>query len=174
MSALDTTGTGQPGQSTRDGGRPSAGDATRTLTLSQAPYADAVHQALTAAGVEPDVVEAGCRKPRSTHPELFVRLVWLPGHPALAPGYEDEQGPRGLTLAWSHVTGWSAWSGTEHVLLDVDALAAPELIADAARHFTQHPPVTGAPWVPPADGRWEYALELDIALVAFEDREVTP
>lgn len=167
MSAIDERPKGSTGKSTRDGIQLSVGEATRTLTLPQAPYGDAVHAALAHAGLVPDVMEAGLRSNGPRRLELFLRLVWLPGHPRLAASQHDE----GLTVAWSHLAGWSGWvGGYEPVLLDVDELAAPELVADAADHLAEHG--THRPWVPPADGRWSDAVYLDIALHHFKEREV--
>ncbi|KPC86284.1 hypothetical protein ADL35_12440 [Streptomyces sp. NRRL WC-3753] len=167
MSAIEERAAGSTGKSTQSGGRPSVGEATRTLTLPQAPYGDAVHAALAAAGLVPDVMEAGLRSNGPRRLELFLRMVWLPGHPGLADVQHDE----GLTVAWSHLAGWSGWvGGYEPVLLDVNELAAPELVADAAEHLAAHG--THRAWVPPADGRWSDAVYLDIALGRFEEREV--
>ena len=155
----------QHGKSTQ-GRALSVGDATRTLTLPHLPYADAVLAALDAAGLQPAAVEAGLRRGRTGTPELYARAVW----PAGSPGLTDAARARGLTLAWSHVTGWSVHDAEENcALLDVDALAAPELVADAARHHAAHGIDPDQPWTPPADGRWTDAVYLDIALSRFED-----
>ena len=91
--------------------------------------------------------------------------------PAGSPGLTDAARARGLTLAWSHVTGWSVHDAEENcALLDVDALAAPELVADAARHHTRHGVDEARPWVPPVDGRWSEAVYLDIALGLFDEK----
>lgn len=165
MTAVDETGTAGSGKSTQ--GQLSPGEATRILVLPQLPYADAVHAALSTLGLPPSAYEAGLRRGRTGAPELYVRAVWPAGAPALT-------GParaRGLTIAWSHVTGWAAHDADEQcALLDVDVLAAPALVADAARHHAEHG--VAAPWVPPADGRWSDAVYLDIALNRFEDRPV--
>ncbi|MFG2516000.1 hypothetical protein [Streptomyces sp. NPDC048584] len=163
MTATDETGL--VGKSTQDSSRLSPGDATRILVLPQLPYADAVYDALCAAALQPSCYEAGVRRGRSGASELYVRAVWPAGAPALA----DPARPYGLTIAWSHVTGWSVHDADErYALLDVDALAAPELVADAARHHARHG--VGEPWVPTADGRWSEAVYLDIAISRFEDR----
>lgn len=167
MTAAPETGTGLVGKSTQDSSQLSPGEATRILVLPQLPYADAVHAALRAAALEPSCYEAGLRRGRTGASELYVRAVWPAGAPALA-------GParaRGLTVAWSHVTGWSVHDAEEqYALLDVDALAAPELVADAALHHAEHGIDPDHPWVPPADGRWSEAVYLDIALVHFDER----
>ncbi|MEV6125175.1 hypothetical protein AB0M23_32485 [Streptomyces sp. NPDC052077] len=146
------------------GARPPVGDATRTLALPQAPYGDAVHTALLAQDLQPDVLEAGLRVSRPTHPELFLRLVWLPGHPAL-----DAPAGTGVTVAWSHVTGWAVHdTDGRSALLDLDVIAAPGLVAAAVRHITARG-VDGAARVPHSTGRWKAAHHLDVALSNFED-----
>ncbi|NUS29781.1 MAG: hypothetical protein HOV92_36960 [Streptomyces sp.] len=169
MSALEaTSAAAQVGKSTRGGGQPSVGDATRPLTLPHLPYGDAVHAELAVSGLEPDTVEAGVRREPGGPQELFLTVSWSPGHPDLY----AELWPSGLTLSWSHLTGWSTHDGdTVRVLADVDALAPPALIADAALHLA----VFGLDtvWVPPVGGRWEHAGVLDGALEEFAAREVT-
>ncbi|MFC8438063.1 hypothetical protein ACFUJT_07675 [Streptomyces griseoincarnatus] len=163
MTALDA-GT-SAGKSTRDSGLLPPGDATRALALPQIPYADAVYAALLDAGLQPSAYEAGLRRGRTGAPELYVRAVWPAGAPALA----DPARPRGLTIAWSHVTGWAVHDADEQcALLPVDTLAAPELVADAARHHAAHGIDPGHPWGLAADGRWADAVYLDIALSRFE------
>jgi hypothetical protein len=164
VSAIEETNASAVGKSTQGSSQLSVGDATRMLAVPQAPYADAVYAALEL-GLAPDVMEVGLRDTRPRAPELIIRLVWTPGHPVLGGGHQDA----GLTVAWSHVTGWSAHNAYGAAeLLDVDALAAPELVADAARHHARHG--VGLPWVPPADGRWSEAVYLDIALGLFEEK----
>ncbi|HET9381487.1 MAG TPA: hypothetical protein VFP69_11735 [Streptomyces sp.] len=150
-------------------GQTPVGEATRAclirdLTLPHLPYADAVVAALDAAGVPPAVVESGLRDLRA--PVLFVRAVWPAGSEVLAEGVRD----RGLTLAWSHVTGWSVHDadGTA-ALLGLDVIAAPELVADAARCCAGHG-VDAARRLPPASGRWADAVYLDIAAARVEER----
>ncbi|MER6834284.1 hypothetical protein ABT320_09830 [Streptomyces cellulosae] len=165
MTALDA-GT-SAGKSTRDSVLLPPGDATRALALPQIPYADAVYAALLAVGLQPSAYEAGLRRGRTGAPELYVRAVWPAGAPALA----DRARSRGLTVAWSHVTGWAAHDVDEQcALLPVDALAAPELVADAARHHAAHGIDPDQPWARPADGRWTDAVYLDIALTRFDER----
>ncbi|MGA5486665.1 hypothetical protein ACPCK1_02690 [Streptomyces pseudogriseolus] len=165
MTALDAGTTA--GKSTQDSGQLPPGEATRALSLPQLPYADAVYDALLTAGLQPSAYEAGLRRGRTGTPELYVRAVWPAGGPALA----DPARPRGLTIAWSHVTGWAAHDADEQcALLPVDTLAAPELVADAARHYAAHGIDPGHPWGPAADGRWADAVYLDIALTRFDER----
>lgn len=153
------------GKSTQGSPLP-VGDATRLLMLPQLPYADAVHAELLAARLTPSAFEAGLRRGRTGASELYVRAVWPVGAPLLGEAVR----PYGLTIAWSHVTGWSAHDIDEHCqLLDVDALADPRLIAHAALHLTCEP-LTGDAWTPPFQGRWGEALHLDIALADFEER----
>lgn len=151
----------QQGKSTQGSSQLSVGDATRTLALPHLPYADAVLAALDVAGMPPTVVEAGLRDLRS--PELFMRFVWPVG---TADGVRD----KGLTLAWSHVTGWSAHDvdGVAE-LLDVDALADPRLIALAALDLAEEGP--DLKWSQPdgVGGRWSEAVYLDVALAHFDE-----
>ena len=156
------------GKSTLDGGRPSVGDATRSLSLPQLPYRDAVYAELAAHGIAPEFLETGLRgKPGL--PELYFRLVWTPGHPVL----DDAVEPYGLTLAWSHVTGWSAHDCEGgRILLGLDVLAAPKVVKEAAEHLARHR--LGDGWEPSdRTARWEHAVYLDIALCHFDEREVT-
>lgn len=171
MSAIDeTSAAATVGKSTLDGGRPSEGDATRPLLmLPQLPYADAVHAELLAACMPPPFFEAGLRKGHTGSSELYLRAVWPVGVPLL----DDAVRGSGLTIAWSHVTGWSVHDADENcALLDVDGIAAPALIAHAALHFAEEPLEGGEPWTPPdGPGRWAEALFLDIALARFDERE---
>lgn len=160
-------------KSTRDGSQPSVGDATRAAGLPQLPYGDAVHAALAGAGLVPDTLETGVRVEGQNYGagrrELFLRLEWLPGHEDLA----DVHRQAGMTLAWSHLAGgWSFLFGDDLVVLDLDELAAPDLIAEAV--LTAAVDGFGMVWTaPPGAARWEYAPELDIALVHFDQREAT-
>lgn len=171
MSAIDeTSAAATVGKSTQGGSRPPVGDATRQLPmLPQLPYGDAVHAELLAVATPPAWLEGGVRKGRTGSSELFLRAVWPVGAPLL----DDEVRRDGLTIAWSHVTGWSAHNALEDcVLLDVDVIAAPALIAHAALHFAEEPLDGGEPWTPPDSvGRWSEALYLDIALARFDERE---
>ncbi len=159
MTALDAGALA--GKSTQGSGQLPPGEATRALSLPQIPYADAVYAELLDVGLPPSAYEAGLRRGRTGAPELYVRAVWPAGAPALA----DPARPRGLTIAWSHVTGWAAHDADEQcALLPVDVLAAPELVADAARHHAAHGIDLDHPWTPAADGRWTDAVYLDIAI----------
>ncbi|MCH5677860.1 hypothetical protein [Streptomyces gilvus] len=164
MSAPKGVG-GQIGKSTFGSGQLPVGEATRTLSLPQLPYGDAVHAELTAHGLMPGATEAGVRGKS----ELFLRLSWPPGHQALGEDVDEH----GLNLVWSHVTGWSAHDRHgEYLLLDVDVLAAPKVIHEAALEFTQRH--LDATWqATDRTARWEHALYLDIALVNFDEREQT-
>ncbi|MBK3630405.1 hypothetical protein JHN59_37535 [Streptomyces sp. MBT49] len=170
MSAIEETRAAAPGKSTHeDSGRLSVGDATRA-TLPQLRYGDAVERALAALEFLPDTIDAGMRKEpgQSGRRELFLRLEWLPGHDDLVP---DVICASGLVVQWSHLAGWSALAGDDLVALDVDEIADPALIADAAMHAALHglrcaceKPDTDGP------GRWEDAVYLDVALVAYDER----
>jgi len=153
------------------GGKPTVDGVHPALPWPHLTYGDAVHAELVARGLGPDVMEAGLRTGTEGGRELFLRLVWLPGHPALGEAVRTD----GLIVLWSPLTGWAGRAedddGEHVVLLDVDELAAPELLADAARHLAAHG-VADA-WVPPADGRWEHARALDNALAHFDERPVT-
>ncbi|MFJ9243774.1 hypothetical protein [Streptomyces sp. NPDC101776] len=166
----ETSAAAEARKSTHDGSRPSVGDATRALMgVPQLPYADAVHAELLAQCMPPAAVETGVRDNRSGAPELFLRAVWPAGTAFLGGLVRD----RGLTLAWSHVTGWSAHDAYGVCrLLDVDALADPRLIAHAAVHLAREPLDEGALWAPlPGLGRWSEAVYLDIALAHYDERE---
>ncbi|MFF0138025.1 hypothetical protein ACFYRN_16510 [Streptomyces sp. NPDC005227] len=169
MTAIEERTTVTPGKSTHDRTQRSVDEATRTLTLPHLPYADAVVAELDAVCMPPAAVEVGMRDPHMSHPELFLRAVWPAGASALDERVQDQ----GLSLSWSHVTGWSAHDAdSQCVLLDLDTLADPRLIAHAALHFAEEPLTGGETWTPPpGPDRWAFALELDIALVNFEERE---
>jgi len=159
-----------PGKDTGDGTQPSAGGSTQTQTVfPHLSYADAVHAALRAIEVLPDLVETGLRvEAFDGQRELFIRLEWLPGHDDLVPAALQVVG---LVVQWSHLAGWSVCAGADVAVLEAaDDLAAPALIADAALHAAVHGLRCTCERPDPA-GRWEFALELDIALVAFDERE---
>lgn len=170
MTAIDETATAMVGKSTRGSGQLPAGDATRRLFMvPQLPYADAVHAELLAVAMPPACYEAGLRRAITGTPELYLRAVWPAGSPVLDDAVRD----LGLTIAWSHVTGWSAHDAYEHCqLFNVDTLADPRLIAHAALHLAEEP-LTGEPWTPPLPNvdRWAEAVYLDIALAKFDERE---
>ncbi|MFD9107173.1 hypothetical protein [Streptomyces bottropensis] len=130
-------------------------------------YAGAVHAALVAEGLRPEVTEVG-RRERRHERELYMRLVWLPGHEDLEPDGQTY----GLTLAWSHLGGWAATSGPgglqERTLLISD-LASPAAVVEAALHLTQDGIDTD--WKPSdLTDRWEFAGALDLALVRFDEQ----
>ncbi|MFI5995895.1 hypothetical protein ACIBAC_29095 [Streptomyces sp. NPDC051362] len=168
MTAIEETAAAEAEKSTCDPIR-AAGRATQALTLPQLPYADAVVAELDAACMPPVAVEVGLRDTKPSHPELFMRFVWPVGSNLLDEGVQN----RGLTIAWSHVTGWSAHPADEAPeLLNVDALADPRAIAYAALELAEQP-LTGT-WTPPTEllaGRWSSSVYLDIALIHFEGRE---
>jgi hypothetical protein len=170
MTAIEERAAVTPGKSTRDRTQRSVGDATRDLTLPHLPYADAVVAELDAVCMPPVAVEAGLRDARPGAPVLFMRFVWPAGTALLDDGVRE----KGLTLAWSQVTGWTAHNAEDKAeLLDVDTLADPRLIALAALDLAEQD--LSLRWSPPdgADGRWTEAVYLDIALVNFDDRGVT-
>ncbi|MEV8245006.1 hypothetical protein AB0R01_14690 [Streptomyces rochei] len=165
MSAIDERPAAEAtGKSTRDSDQLPVGEATWALTLPQLPYADALHAALDEAGLQPGVLEAGLREDGG-RPELFLRLCWPPLHHGLADAVQDT----GVTLAWSHVTGWTAHDADgRSALLDVDELADVALVVDAARHFTRRG--LADEWLPPGTARWTEAVYLDVALGLFDER----
>ncbi|MGW0599927.1 hypothetical protein ACWD11_22625 [Streptomyces sp. NPDC002776] len=153
------------GKDIRDGMQPSA-DGVHPA-LPHLPYGDAVHGELAASGLEPDTVEAGVRREPGCGRELFLTVSWSPGHADL----DREVWPHGLTLAWSHLTGWSTHDGDTVRALDgdLDDLAPPALIADAVLHLAIHG--LDSAWAPAVGGRWEHADVLDTALDAFTEQE---
>lgn len=164
MTAIEETSTTAAGKSTQDSSQLSVGEATRTLTLPHLPYADAVLNELDAACTPPAHMETGLRDLRS--PELYMRFVWPVGTALL----DEDVREAGLTLAWSHITGWSAHNadGADQ-LLDLDLLADPRLIALAALDLVEQPLHA---WRPPEGlaGRWSEAVYLDVALGLFDER----
>ncbi|MET7982554.1 hypothetical protein [Streptomyces sp. NPDC005281] len=168
MTAIEERAAVTAGKSTLDRIR-SVGNATRALTLPHLPYADAVVAELDAALMPPVAVEVGLRDAKPGHPVLFMRVVWPAGTALLDDGVRE----KGLTLAWSHVTGWSAHNAVDETeLLNVDTLADPRLIALAALDLAEQD--LSLMWSPPdgTDGRWINAVYLDVALIRFEGREV--
>jgi hypothetical protein len=165
VSAIEEQAVGSAGQSIQGSSQMSVDDATRA-TLPQLRYADAVHAALDAIEVLPDTLDTGLRVEDLNGPrELFIRLEWRPGHDDLVP---DALNKAGLVVRWSHLAGWSACSGAELVDLDVDELADPVTVAEAAMHAVLCG--LGCACEKPPPGRWEHAVYLDIALVAYEER----
>lgn len=165
MSAVvDNSAAAAAGKSTRG---LAVGDATRAMTLPQLPYADAVHAELTAAGLMPDVVEAGMRAEGRYGEglrELFIRAEWLPGHEDLAGALRAS----GLVLQWSHLAGWSLLVGDDLAVLDVDEITEPVLLVDAVQHVAEGG--TADAWVVPFQACWEYGADLDGALVSVGER----
>ncbi|MDX2681071.1 hypothetical protein [Streptomyces soliscabiei] len=166
MSAIDEQAAGVAGKSTHDGGQLSVGDATRA-TLPQLRYGDAVDQALAALMFLPDIVEAGMRKESGPvgRRELFLRAEWLPGHDDLVPAPLCESG---MAVEWSHLAGWSVRAGDDLVALDVDELADPATVAEAAMHAALCGLRCDCDKPPP--GRWDHAVYLDVALGRFDER----
>lgn len=166
MSALEeTSAAAVVGKDTGDGTQPSAGESTQALTvLPHLPYGDAVFAELAATSYAPQFVEAGLGQ--GAHRVLFLRLVWTPGYPGLGEAARAD----GLTLRWSHVSGWSAHTAYDSRALPAHPIAEPVLIADAAQHFAKHG--LASDWVEPFEARWEHARVLDAALAAWEDGEV--
>ncbi|MFJ4631589.1 hypothetical protein [Streptomyces sp. NPDC088847] len=164
MSAIEETRTAATvGNGTGGGIQSPSGGAT----LPQLPYADAVHRALCAIEVLPDSVETGVRTEIfDGQRELFVRVEWMPGHDDLAP---DVLRTAGLTVQWSHLTGWSVCSGDELAELAVDDLADPDTIADRCMHAVLCG--LGCACEKPSPGRWERAAALNAALAAYDERE---
>ncbi|WP_432032772.1 hypothetical protein [Streptomyces antibioticus] len=169
MTAVEETRTAaNPGKSIRDGSQPSVDTATRA-TLPQLAYADAIDAALAELSLPPDVLETGVRRERdSKRRELFLRLEWLPGHDDLVPYAMQADG---LTVQWSGLAGWSARAGADLVAWDVDELADPDVIAEAAMHAALCGLRCTCVMAPGgSDARWEHAVYLDIALVAYAER----
>lgn len=166
MSAIEETRTAATvGKDTSDGAQLSA--SAGESTLPQVPYAEAVHRALCAIQVLPDSVETGVRvEVFDGQRELFVRVEWLPGHDDLVP---DALRTAGLTVQWSHLTGWSVCSGDELAELAVDDLADPDTIAERCMHAVLCGP--GCDCEKPAPGRWERAAALNAALTAYDEPE---
>ncbi|MDX3748697.1 hypothetical protein [Streptomyces sp. AK08-02] len=169
MSAPGETSTvGTAGKDTPGGDQLSEATSTHTVVTALWPhlaYGDAVHTELAAWELHPEVMEAGVRAagPRGRQ-ELFLRLVWPAGHLDLA---EDVR-PDGLTLAWSHVTGWSLHTLDVGRLLDVDEFVAPAVLAEFALHLAEHG-LSGS-WEPGEDTeRWEHAGVVELACVLFDE-----
>lgn len=167
MNAIEeTSAAAEVGKDTGDGTQPSAGASTQALAVfPHLPYGDAVFAELAATSYAPQFVEAGVGQ--GAHSVLFLRLVWLPGALVL----DEVARADGLTLRWSHVSGWSAHTAYDSRVLPVDPFAEPVLIADAAQHFAKRG--LASEWVCPFEARWEHAHALDVALAAFEDRGVS-
>lgn len=164
MSALEGTRTATgAGKDILDGTLPSVDGVHPALPFPHLPYGDAVFaEILDTVPHPPEPYEAGVGW--GTHRVLFLRMVWLPEHPGLGEAARAD----GLTLRWSHVTGWSAHTAVDSRQLPLGPLAEPVLVADAAQHFARHG--LSKEWVEPFEARWEHAPALDAALTAFEDQ----
>lgn len=163
MTAIEEHTASTAGKSTHDGGQPTVGDATRA-TLPQLPYGDAVHAALAALQLLPDLMDAGVRQePPNGKGDLFLRLEWQPGHDDLAPLASRLEG---LTVQWSHRAGWSVRCGADQDPLGIDKAADPDTVAEAALHAVLCGP--GCDCVKPPPGRWEHADRLLAALTAYD------
>ncbi|WP_406398761.1 hypothetical protein [Streptomyces uncialis] len=161
---LSATGKDTPA---REGG----GGFTQPLTgpaptaLPHLAYADALHTALTRAGLRPSLLTAAVEETACW--SVTILASWLPAHPALSGRW-----PGGMTLGWTH-TGWSVRddrTGRARPLA-LDTLACPDAVAGCAvllarGALTSGPlPKTGGP-------RWEHATDLDVYLSSMEDRPV--
>ncbi|MFF0598092.1 hypothetical protein [Streptomyces antibioticus] len=169
MTAIEETrAAANPGKSIRDGSQPSVDTATRA-TLPQLAYADAIDAALAEMTLPPDVLETGVRRERdSNRRELFLRLEWLPGHDDLVTYAMQADG---MVVEWSHLAGWSARTGADVDGWDVDELADPAVIAEATMHAALCGLRCTCVMAPGgSDARWEHAVYLDIALVAYAER----
>ncbi|GGN47240.1 hypothetical protein [Streptomyces fuscichromogenes] len=170
MTAIEEQPAGTAQEGIPDSSALTVDDATRA-TQPHLPYADAVHAALAEIELLPDLVEVGTRREgmhsgRLQPPELVARLEWLPGHDDLATLAVQVEG---LVVEWSHLGGWVIRSGSDLVVLDVDDLADPATVAEAAMHAA----LCGlrCSCEQPLPGRWKHAVYLDIALVAYDERE---
>ncbi|MFM9563283.1 MULTISPECIES: hypothetical protein [Streptomyces] len=168
MSAVEgTCAAGTAGKDTSDGIQLSGATSTHTVVaafMPHLPYGDAVHAELAEWELHPEVLEAGVRAGRGPGGrELFLRLVWPAGHVDLA----ESVRPDGLTLAWSHITGWSVHTLDVGLPLDVDEFVAPAVLAEYALHLAEHG--LDRAWVPEAPARWEHALVVEIACVLFDE-----
>ncbi|MGW1035045.1 hypothetical protein ACWD4Z_23015 [Streptomyces antibioticus] len=168
MTAVEERSAADPGKSIRDGSQPSVDTATRA-TLPQLAYADAIDAALAEMTLLPDLLETGVRRERGTgQRELFLRLEWLPGHDDMVTYAMQADG---MVVEWSHLAGWSARTGADLVGWDVDELADPDVIAEAAMHAALCGLRCDCVKAPGADtARWDHAVYLDIALVAYAER----
>lgn len=164
MSAIEETDTA--GKDTSGGGQPSGAASTHTVVTALLPhlaYGDAVHAEVAEWELHPELMEAGVGvAARSGRPELFLRLIWPAGSIDLG---EDVR-PDGLTLSWSHITGWSARSGDSGLLLSLHEFAAPPVVAEAALHLVEEGLDCG--WTPdPGADRWEHATATRTACLLF-------
>lgn len=169
MSAIEETdASATAGKDTPGGGQPSGATSTHAVVAALMPhlaYGDAVHAELAAWELHPELTEAGvATPPQPRHQEMFLRIIWPAGHGDLA----EPVRPDGLTLAWSHVTGWTAHVGTRELALDVDEFAAPSVIAEVALHLAEDGLDCG--WTPDEGAaRWEHAYAAAIACILFDE-----
>lgn len=173
MNAIEETdAAGTAGQDTPGGGQPSGAASTHTVT-APAPvyphlaYGDEVHRELAAWELRPEVMDAVLRaRVPGGRRELVLLLMWPADHDDLA---EDVR-PGGLTLAWSHVTGWSVRTAIGGGRLNVDRFAAPAVVAEVALHLAADGLDCG--WTPGVDAaRWEHADALADACAQFARQE---
>lgn len=173
MSAIEETpAAGTAGKDTPGGGQPSGATSTHAGTTG-APvyphlaYGDAVHHELAEWELRPEVMDAVLRaRIPGGRRELVLLLMWPADHDDLA---EDAR-PGGLTLAWSHVTGWSVRTTVGGGRLAVDRFAAPAVVAEAALHLAADGLDCG--WTPAEDApRWEHADTLAEACAGFTRQE---
>ncbi|MER6532985.1 hypothetical protein ABT215_04020 [Streptomyces sp900105755] len=170
MTAIEERAAGTAQEGIPGSGQLSVDGAT-SATYPHLPYADAVYAALAELQLLPDLTEAGTRREgtvmgRRQRPELFARLEWLPNHDDLVPLSLRVEG---LVVEWSHLGGWAIRSGSDLVVLDVDDLADPSTVAEAVMHAALCG--LGCACEKPPPGRWENAVYLDIALVAYDERQ---
>ena len=169
MSALEETDTaGTAGKNTRGGIQPSGAAFTHTVVAAFMPhwaYGDAVHTELAAWELRPERLDTGVSTAEpGGRRELYLRLIW----PAKSADLGEDVRPDGLTLAWSHITGWSAHSGDNELVLYADEFAAPSTVAEIALHLVEDRLDCG--WQPGPDAvRWEHAVVADLACVLFDE-----
>lgn len=172
MSAIEETpaseAAGTAGKDTRDSIQQSGAASTHASVVALMPhlaYGDALRAELAAWELHPELTEAGVvTPPQPGRQEMFLRIIWPAGHGDLAEAVR----PDGLTLAWSHVTGWTAHVGSRELALDVDEFAAPAVIAEAALHLAEDG--LGCGWTPAEDAaRWEHAYAAAIACILFDE-----
>lgn len=166
MSAVEEDVAGTAGKDTPGGIQLSGAESTHTVATAPLPhlaYGDAVYVEVAEWELHPELMEAGVGvAARSGRRELFLRLVWPAGSIDLGEGVR----PDGLTLAWSHITGWSARSGNGELLLNLHEFAAPPLVAEAGLHLVEDGLDCG--WTPgPGADRWEHATAARTACLWF-------
>lgn len=169
MSAIEETDTaGTAGKDTRDGIQPSGATSTHTVVaafLLQLAYGVAIHAEFAAWELRPERLDTGVSTAEpGGRRELYLRLIW----PAESEDLSEDVRPDGLTLAWSHITGWSAHSGDNELVLHANEFAAPSTVAEIALHLVEDGLDCG--WQPAPDAvRWEHADLADLACVLFDE-----